>query len=334
MDYPNEKETPGLPGWMKPWSFRNREKVITLLLSLLVATVFWFINALSKNYTTELNFPVEYVDLPKNNFITNNPPEKLNLKINTQGFTILKYKLIMSFNPLIIPVSEILSGTAPSSTGFYVLPSKNITEAVSHQLSMDVELKEITPGVISITFDSMAVKQVPVGSKPVFSFKSRYGLAQPLRFEPSYVTVTGPHELLDKMDTLFTVPGIFNNVDASFRRKMSLVLPRNLYVEPGIVTMIAEVDEFTERIITLPVLISDQPDSCRIRLFPREVEVSFKIALSNYTHIKPEDFSIYVSGEEISKKESQLKVKVRKAPSVVNNLKIKPEYVEFLIERY
>jgi hypothetical protein len=114
---------------------------------------------------------------------------------------------------------------------------------------------------------------------------------------------------------------------------VALILPRNLYVEPDKVMLIAEVDEFTERTITLPVWIHNQPDSSKIRLFPKEVEVSFKIGLSGYTSIKPEDFSLYVSWEDIDEKVSQLKVKVSKAPPVVDNLKIKPEYVEFLIER-
>jgi hypothetical protein len=333
MDQNKDKETAGLHGRMTPWSIRNREKVMTLFLCLLVATIFWFINALSKDYTTTLTYPVEYVDLPRNNFITNNPPEKFNLKITTQGFTIVKYKLIMSFNPLVIPVSEILTMSAPSSTGSFVMATRNISDVVSRQLSMDVVLNEITPGVLSLAFDSMAVKHVPVASRAEFAFKPRYGLARQLTFEPSYVSVTGPRELVEDVDTLFTVPGTFTNVDADFRKRMALILPRNLYVEPDKVMLIAEVDEFTERTITLPVWIHNQPDSGRIRLFPREVEVSFKIGLSAYTRIKPEDFSLYVSWEDIDEKVSQLKVKVSKAPPVVNNLKIKPEYVEFLIER-
>jgi len=198
---------------------------------------------------------------------------------------------------------------------------------------MDVKLQEITPAVLTLAFDSMAVRHILVASKAEILFKSRYGLLQPLRFEPSYVTVTGPHELVEALDTLYTVPGRFTGVDATFRKRMALVLPRHVYVEPGRVMLIAEVDEFTERVITLPVWINNQTDSSRIRLFPREVEVSFRIGLSSYTSIKPEDFSLFVSGEEIGEKVSQLKVRVRKAPPGVNNLKIKPEYVEFLLER-
>jgi len=173
MVQPDKKETGVLPGRMISWTIRNREKVITLFLCLVLATVLWFINALSKDYTTTLNYPVEYVDLPLNNFITNNPPEQLNLTIVTQGFTIIKYKLIMSFNPLMIPVSEVLSGSSASSTGFYVFPAKNISKAVARQMSMDVKLQEITPAVISLAFDSMAVRHVPVASRAEISFKPR-----------------------------------------------------------------------------------------------------------------------------------------------------------------
>jgi hypothetical protein len=333
METTEEKQSVRLPGWMTPWSVQNRETVLTFFLCLLVATVLWFINALSKDYTTTISYPVEYLDLPRNKFITNNPPDHFNLRINTQGFTLVKYKLIKTFNPLLIRVTDIISDIETTAKNSYVIATKNLSEKISSQLSNDVVLLGITPGVLTLAFDSLDIRRVPVASNVEIGFKPRFGLASPVYFEPSHVTVTGPHDVIQDLDTLFTVPGIFKNVGASIRQKIALVMPRQIFVEPNHVTMFADVDEFTERTISLPVWINNQPDSSKVRLFPREVEVRFFIGLSRYTQIKPEDFSLYVSWEDIEHNNAQLQVKVKKQPSGVNTIKIIPENVEYLIEK-
>jgi hypothetical protein len=245
METTEEKQSVRLPGWMTPWSVQNRENLLIFFLCLLVATALWFISALSKDYVTTVAFPVEYVDLPRNKFITNNPPVKFNLMINTQGFTLVKYKLIKSFNPLLLHVEDIMSDFEPSAKGPYVISTKNLSEKVSSQLSMDVELLEITPGVLTLAFDSMDIKRVPVASNVEIGFKPRYGLAAPVSFEPSHVTVTGPHEMILQIDSVHTVPEIFKNVGASFRHKIALIIPRQLYIEPDRVILRADIDEFT-----------------------------------------------------------------------------------------
>jgi hypothetical protein len=333
METTEEKHPVRVPGWMTPWSVQNRETLLILFLCLLVATVLWFINALSKDYITDIAYPVEYVDLPRNKFITNNPPDQFNLRINTQGFTLVKYKLIKFIKPLLLHVEDIVSDSEPSAKGSYVIATKNLSAKVSSQLSMDVELLEITPGVLTLTFDSLDIKRVPVASNVEIGFKPRYGLASPVSFEPSHVTVTGPHELILQIDSVHTVPGIFKNVGASFRQKIALIIPRQLYIEPDRVILRADIDEFTERTIIIPVWINNQPDSSKVRLFPKEVEVRFIIGLSSYTQIKPEDFSLFVSWEDIELNKAQLQVKVKNQPSAVNNIKIIPENVEYLIEK-
>jgi len=322
-----------LPRWISPPTVRKRETILTVLVCLIISTILWFFNELSKNYTTTISHPVEYVDLPKNKFIINTPPHLLNLKVNAFGFTLIRYKLTMSFSPLLLDVNEILESQPPVSAGVYIISTRNITEQISSQISSGMELMDITPGIFTLAFDSLDVKRVPVGSKVGFSFKPRFGLISPVRFEPSFVTITGPHDLVKSTDTIYTVPRFFKNLDVTLSQKIPLIIPRQIYIEPAEVNLIAAVDEFTERNMFIPIWIDNQSDNYKIRLFPHDVEVSFRIGLSEYTQIKPEDFSLYVSWEDIQKNLQVLKVRIKKSPAGVKNLKIIPEHVEYLIEK-
>jgi hypothetical protein len=329
----DEKKPVRFPLWLILTSRRNREIILTMLVCLLVATVMWFFNALSKDYTTKISLPVEYVNLPRNKFIINNPPKLLNLKVKAFGFALLRYKLTLSLSPFLLDVSDILNSNVRQSNGFYIINTKNISENISSKLSSEIELLDINPGVFTLAFDSLAVRVVPVGSRAVFSFKPRFGLMSAIKFEPAHVTVTGPVEVIEKTDTVFTVPKIYKNLNSTVSDEIELISSAQIFVEPKQVLLNAVVDEFTERNMSIPVWIDNQPDNFSIRLFPHEVEVSFRIGLSQYTQIRPEDFSLYISWEEIRRNSPELKVNIKKSPPQVKNLKIVPEYVEYLIEK-
>ena len=49
-------------GYFKIEKYRQDSRVVIFLICLLIATVLWFLNALGKNYTTQINYPVKYVN--------------------------------------------------------------------------------------------------------------------------------------------------------------------------------------------------------------------------------------------------------------------------------
>jgi hypothetical protein len=326
------KQDPQLPSKVNSPQF-NRSVVIYLI-CLVIATVLWFLNALSKNYTTTVAHPILFTDLPRNTFIANNPPDRFNLKVHAFGFELLRYKLSTSFVPIELDVTSLTKGLEPSASGLFIINSNNIKDDISAQLGSEIQLLEITPSVFTLEFDSLGVKQVPVGSQLEFGFKPRFDLSQQIEFNPPFITVSGPREIIAQIDTVYTVHRSFKNMDAPFTREIELVIPRQTYIEPQEVTIKAEIEEFTEKSIFVPVWIDKQPDNVRVRLFPNEVEINFKTGLSRFALIKSEDFGLYVSWEDICRNLPSLEVKTSKLPPAVKYLKISPENVEYLIEKY
>lgn len=311
----------------------NRTWLI-FIICLVISTILWFLNALSKTYTTTIPHPVYFTELPKGKFIINNPPEKLNLKISAHGFALIRYKAGRSFSPLLLNVSEIIKEIPQASQGIYVIPTPNLREKISSQLNSELQLLDISPGVFTLAFDSLGIKQVPVAPGVQLDFRSRFGLLSDIVFTPSKVTITGPRNIIHATDTLYTVPKVFKNLEESFSQEIALVVPLQIISEPAKVIMSVPVDEFTEKKINVPVWVENQPENVKIRLFPYETEVTFNVGLSRYGFIKAEDFSLNVSYEDILQKQPVLAVKVKKLPAGVKSLKIVPENVEYLIEKY
>ena len=51
------------------------QEFLTYLVFLLIAIVIWYLNALNKDYTSDLKLAVKYTDLPEDKILVNTPPE-------------------------------------------------------------------------------------------------------------------------------------------------------------------------------------------------------------------------------------------------------------------
>jgi YbbR domain-containing protein len=306
---------------------------VIFLMCISFSTILWFLNALSKSYITTISHPVEYVNLPRNRYFVNTPPKKINLTVNAHGFTLLRYKLFMSFNPLNLDIEDLVRESPETLKGLYIVPAGNIRETVTSQMSNDIRLMEISPGAFTLAFDTLGSRRVPVSPVVVFDFKPRFGLASDIRLNPPTVTVSGSRNMIVNIDSIRTVPKTFKNLDATISAELELQVPPQVIVEPRKVILTAPVDEFTEKHMALPVLIDNQPENVKVRLFPNEVDVKFSVGLSSFSHIKTEEFELFVSWEDIEKKAIVLKVKIRKQPGNIKSVTIIPENVEYLIEK-
>jgi len=104
-----------------PIKFNRRFFVFVFFL--IISTALWFLNALSKEYTTIIQYPIEYINLPPNKTFLERPTQKLILKVSGLGFALLQYDVYKSQQPITFNIMEI----AKEETG-----KENIPELVIH----------------------------------------------------------------------------------------------------------------------------------------------------------------------------------------------------------
>ena len=72
----------------------------------------------------------------------------------------------------------------------------------------------------------------------------------------------------------------------------------------------------------------------QLRTFPSKVQITFQVGLKRFRSIKASDFIINISYEELLKLGSdKYTVKLKSFPSGINQIRIVPEQVDFLIEQ-
>lgn len=314
-------------------AIRNNQKLIIFTICLIIATILWFLNALSKNYITSISYPVRYVNLPENKFISNDPPRHLNLKVNAHGYTLLRYKMKLALSPVVLNISEILMENRSVGSATYSIPTNSFSDMIANQVSSEIRITDIRPPNITLIFDSLESRMVPVRSKADIQFKPRFDFADSSVISPAQVRVTGPRALMGQIDTIYTVAKLFRNVNETIDQEIALEIPDQTTVEPKKVILFCPVDEYTENSFSVPIYIKSLPEGEKLRLFPQEAMVSFRIGLRQFATTSPDAFHIYVDYQDILNGSATLPVHHSDTLPGVKNLKISPLHVEYLIEK-
>ena len=130
---------------------------------LLLAFIFWYLNALRKDIETDLNYPVRFVNPPVGTVVLNELPSKLTLNLKGPGYSIIMLRISGSRAPVIIDFSKVTLERLPGyqSNDKYVLTNRLIPE-FSRQLKADFQIVSVKPDTLKVVFGS---KQATPGIK-------------------------------------------------------------------------------------------------------------------------------------------------------------------------
>lgn len=317
--------------FFKVGSIRDNRRIIVFLVCLTIATSLWFLNALSKNYSAEISYPVKFINSPANRFIAEKTPTKLDLKIDGQGFTILRLRML-PLSPIKIDIENITKNL-DSNSGAYKITSSNLITQITEQINSDIKITKIYPEVLSVVLDSLATKIIPVELDVNIDFEPQFNLKSPVSTIPNEVKITGPAILLRKISVIKTKVNIMNKVNSGIKQEIELIHPEKTTISPEKVSLIIDVEKYTEKELKIPIEILHKPENAHIKLFPSEIKVVFTVGLSRFENIKIRDFGAAVDYNSIVKDVNNLSVNLYKKPAFIQDLRFVPEKVEFLIER-
>ncbi len=310
---------------------KNDKRIVVFFICLLIATALWFLNALNKNYTTTVSYPVKFVSPPANQFVSNKLPQKLELQVEAHGFTLLRHKLSLSFSPIVLNLTHI-TRDMESESGKYSIRSTELINTVSDQISNEITVSNIRPEYFTLILDSLKTKLVPVRFNAKLDFKPQFNLKDPVTVVPDTVSITGPGILLDSIIFLETEFKSYEKLETEVSHIVPIQHPEKTTVTPEKVTVKIPVEKFTEKEVKIPVLIKNKPENIKVKLFPSDVTISILVGLSEFENVTSADFTATVDFNSVQKNIESIEVKIENKPSYIEVLRISPETVEYLTE--
>ena len=313
---------------------KEDRNLFIFLIFLVLSTGFWFLNALQKDYTTTVEYPVKFTNIPQGYILKDTKAKELQLKVDAGGFNILKYHLTASFAPLTINVSEMKQLRDDDKSGFYLV-SSNFSRSINKQLSSGISLLEIAPDTLFINLSPLKIKKVPVSANIETMFEKQYLQGGKLIISPDSVTLSGVADIVDSVEEVFTEHTEFSNLKDTLITNLSLVQIEGVEFSASKVSVTIPVEPFTESTVLVPIVPQNVPDSLRLKAFPPEITVSFRVSLSRFEDIKSGDFlaTIRFTDELINDNNQRLKVKLEKHPDGLYFIDYSPLFVEYLLEK-
>jgi hypothetical protein len=201
---------------------RRRQRLTVLIVCVLIATFLWFLRAFENDYSTWIDHPVNYINLP-DKMITLDPlPNKVRLEVKGMGFSILRHNWNFSKTPLIIDFKKIHAPSIRRKKGFIeFLPMNQFIADFSSQLK-GINVQSILPDTIRFQFAYKITRTIIV--KPAFVYDSGMSeIADSLVIvTPAIIEVEGPDLILDTLQNIRTLPIKFNRQGEASNKSIGL----------------------------------------------------------------------------------------------------------------
>jgi hypothetical protein len=313
---------------------RLDRRVTVFLFFLFVSSIFWFLSALGREYTTHLRYPVRFTNYPENLIMVNELPSSLELTVNAYGYTIIKHYIGRRLLPIVFNVNSFSLNRMPDTDtkNFYVLSSV-ARNRIAGQLGADIEILDIRPDTLFFRFTDMVTGRLPV--KPVLDlhFEQQFMIKGNILVEPDSVDVSGPGVVIDTMQFVPTIAINKRGVKGSLKETVRLSEPAMLNFSDTRVTVSIPVEQFTEASLRIPIDVLNLPDTLTMKIFPSQVTVSYLVALSDYDRVNAQQFRAMVDYDNIPAGNGRLNVEIEKHPGFIKSVRFSPVFVDYIIEK-
>lgn len=312
-----------------------RREVAVFSFFLLLASIFWFLNALSKDIEGRISYPVRYINFPEGWTLVNELPDHLELTVEGPGYSIVQTKLGGQRGSKIIDLDLVSREVQEDSDKlkFYIL-SFNLRNLLSSQLRSDFRISSLSPDTIFFELDRIESKMVKVIADIEVNPQRQFKLHGSVICIPDSIRITGPKIIVDTIEAVYTKKQTFNQINKTESKTLSLVPIQKIALSERRILVNVPVEQFTEAVLELKVTMINVPDTMRVRLFPEKVNVQCIVALSDYNNIIDASVEAVVDldGLDITST-NRLKITLRNMPSYASQVRFNPQLVEYLIEK-
>lgn len=304
--------------------FSLRETLLFLLF-LTLAGFIWYGHAMSSVRSATLPVHIMYKDVPKAVVFDVPLPETLYIEVRDAGKRLRAYRQ----NPLELTFD--LGSQISGGSGSISVSAEVIRNSVNSLLQGTTKVQNVTPEQISGSYYRQHSKTVPVRWRGTLTPAVQYQLVGEPVLSTREVTVYGKGALVDTLTAVYTEPMAVADVRDTMKFAVALAPITDVRMITESIEVTAVAEQFTEKVLKLPLKAVDVPRGMHLRLFPAEVKVVLRVGLSHFNEIAENEVQArcHYPSADVDK----LPVEVVCRNPYVTHTRSVPVSVEFLIEK-
>jgi hypothetical protein len=303
----------------------NLRELLLFLLFVVLAAFIWYGHALSSVRSATLPVQIIYKDVPEAVIFTTPLPEVLYVEVRDAGKRLRAYKQ----DPLELTFD--ISNQIQGSNGTVTIAAEAIRNGVNSLLQGTTKVQAVTPEQISGEYYSQHSKTVPIRWAGTLNPAVQYQLVGKPMLMPREVTVYGNGTLVDTLTAVYTEPVQLTDVRDTTTFSVALRPIPDVRLAINEITVRAVAEQFTEKVIRLPLRVQNVPRGMHLRLFPAEVDAVLRVGLSHFNELSEQDVRVICNYPTTEMDKLPVTV-VCKNPYVTHTRSV-PASVEFLIEK-
>ncbi len=309
-------------------STTERRRFSAFFTCLVLAVFAWIFTALSNSYNFTVKEVLSYKNTPQKRAFHSLQPDTVNATMQGTGWQMFFSKMKNENKVIGVDLRTL------DNKDFVVLSSQ--LKQINDSKEFDEQVVSFSPDTLYFDFSDRAVKKVPVRLLTGIKYQHQFAQSNDISVSPSYVTLNGPGNVIDKIKTWNTDSLILDSVNETIKTRVDFqpVKEGNISIYPKSVQVVIPVDEFTEKTVLIPVKLLNNHNYYKVKLFPQKVKVTFTTSLSRYAEMD-EDF--FEASADLSLWQDNgyntLPVKLTRVPAYCKITKIEPQNVDFIIRK-
>ena len=286
-------------------------------MSIGTAAIFWFFNALNKDYDTTLGYPVDWQFDSEEYIIIDELPNRIRINVNGLGWNLLRASLGFKVKP----VSIILSNPAANKK----IAGISLTNRVDDELE-DLQLNYILDDTLAINIDKRGTRSfgVYIDSANI-SLAENFQIVSPISFDIDLLELEGPISIINSNPSdSFVVSLEDQELNSNFDEQIDFKIdsPELFLFRPKSIHITFSLAEFVDAERQVIINQIDFPEEGTINLKDTICTVQFRVRKDLEPTIVADSFNIIASFTEINNLDSTLILKIQKIPPEVLNVLI------------
>ena len=303
-----------------------RRDVLTFLLFVVIATLVWYGHAMQSVRNTRVPVMIQYTGKPDAIGLTNpGLPDTVMIEVRDAGARLNTYHR----DPLRLTID--LHSYIHGERGRIYIPSDALRRSISDILQGTSRLIETKPEEITCNFFTEQEKSVAVAFSGELKPALEYQLIAQPTLSRKRMKIFGDERSLQTIDTIYTESQEITEISDTVDIRCALAAPEGIRMEADSVDVRIIAERFTEKKFSVPVHIKGVPEGYRIRLFPKEVEVSVRVGMNHFGQVKASD--IHATCTYSPERTDKLDIEIHYTNPFITAAWAYPGVVEFILEQ-
>ncbi len=306
---------------------KDKSKILTFLVFLVISAVLWFMIKLTKEYTSQTSFFVTYTEVPVNKWVSTSQ-QTVKLSFVADGFVTLRHNLVRpQYRSITISLNEVPYRLEGGNT--YSYSSQYVAERVADWLGVPTGNVTVNDDKQFFNMEDLQSKELQVRVPLEVKTQRQYQVYGQPHVTPSSITVYGPKNMLDTMTAVYTATLHAANASEDVVQTVAVDLYDGaIRSDVTAVEVLVDVEQYTEIDVEVPVKANSQ---LNLRFFPETIKVKCLVPIKDYASISGASFLMLADSEQLHQLQPLLDVKLVQVPEHVQVLKTEPQQVEYLI---